>query len=49
MSGWSVIVWAVVAPDLEEAMKEDLKEANTALGGYRPETSTCTLWLSYPG
>ena len=31
MPSWSVIVWAVVTPDLEDALKADLKEAGMAL------------------
>jgi len=33
MSGWTVIVWAVVTPDLEEALDDDLREAALALEG----------------
>ena len=33
MPGWSVIVWAVVTPDLNEAIQDDLREAALALEG----------------
>ncbi|MDQ1600843.1 MAG: Clostripain family [Actinomycetota bacterium] len=32
MPSWSVIVWAVVTPDLEDAIRADLAEAGMALG-----------------
>lgn len=32
MPSWSVIVWAVVTPDLEDALRADLGEAGMALG-----------------
>ena len=30
---WSVVIWAAVTPDLEEALRQDIKEAWTALRG----------------
>ena len=33
MPGWTVVVWAVVTPDLREAIQEDLREAALALDG----------------
>ena len=38
MSGWSVLVYAVVPPDLEDALQADLAEANMALETMRSES-----------
>ncbi len=38
MSGWSVVVFAVVTPDLEDALQADLDEANLALEAMRAES-----------
>lgn len=32
MPSWSVVVWAVATPDLEDALRADLREAGMALG-----------------
>jgi hypothetical protein len=37
MSAWTVVVWAVVTPDLEDALRADLAEAAAALGPKRSE------------
>jgi hypothetical protein len=37
MSAWTVVVWAVVTPDLEEALQADLLEAAAAIGPKRPD------------
>jgi hypothetical protein len=37
MKAWTVVVWAVVTPDLEEALQADLAEAAAALGANRPD------------
>jgi hypothetical protein len=37
MSAWTVVVWAVVTPDLEEALQADLVEAAAAIGPKRPD------------
>ena len=37
MSAWTVVVWAVVTPDLEEALQADLAEAAAALGAKRSD------------
>jgi hypothetical protein len=38
MSAWTVVVWAVVTPDLEEALQADLAEAAAALGPKQTES-----------
>jgi hypothetical protein len=34
MASWSVVIWAVVTPDLEDVIGADLKEAGTALDAF---------------
>ena len=49
MSGWSVIVWAVVTPDLRDAIEDDLREAALALEGVRAEDIHVHVVRSGPG
>jgi hypothetical protein len=49
MSGWTVVVWAVVAPDLEDAFAADLKEAKAAINAGRGQNVHIHLVATGPG
>jgi hypothetical protein len=49
MTGWTVVVWAVVAPDLKDAFAADLKEAKTAIAAGRGKDLHVHLVATGPG
>jgi hypothetical protein len=49
MTGWTVVVWAVVAPDLKDAFAADLREAKTAIEAGRGQDVHVHLVATGPG